>query len=64
MKASDKARPRDAKTKGETFQAEVKASKEPLIAGSRYSIWIPESTPSVQCVFAINMRGAGRHLFE
>lgn len=54
----------DTKTKGETFQTDVKASKEPLIAGSKYSIWIPGSTPSVQCIFAINMRGAGGHLFE
>jgi hypothetical protein len=52
------------KTKGENFQTDVKKSKEPLIAGSTYSIWIPESISSVQCVFVINMRGAGRHLFE
>jgi hypothetical protein len=52
------------KTKGETFQTDVKESKEPLIAGSKYSIWIPESTSFIQCVFVINMRGAGRHLFE
>ena len=45
-----------AKTKGETFQTDVKESKKPLIAGSKYSIWIPESTLSVQCIFAINMR--------
>ena len=51
-------------TKGETFQTDVKDSKEPFIAGSKYSIWIPESISSVQCIFAINMRGAGRHLFE
>ena len=53
-----------AKAKGETFQTDVKESKKPLIAGSKYSIWIPKSTLSVQCIFAINMRGAGRHLFE
>ena len=52
------------KKKGENFQTDVKKSKEPLIAGSKYSIWIPESISSVQCVFVINMRGAGRHLFE
>ena len=52
------------KTKDETFQTDVNESKKPLIAGSKYSIWIPESTLSIQCIFAINMRGAWRHLFE
>ncbi|MGI9240250.1 MAG: alpha/beta fold hydrolase [Verrucomicrobiales bacterium] len=49
---------------GDTFETEVKASEEPLIAHSEYTLWIPRDTPSIRSILAINMRGAGKHLFE
>ncbi|MGI9244223.1 MAG: alpha/beta hydrolase [Verrucomicrobiales bacterium] len=48
---------------GKIYKTEVPASEEPLVARSNYKIWIPEGTPLLRSIFAINMRAAGEHLF-
>lgn len=48
---------------GKIFKTEVPASKDPLIANSKYQLWIPENTPAIRTILIINMRGAGKHLF-
>ncbi len=49
---------------GQIYKTEVAASDRPLVASSNYKIWIPEGTPVVRCIFAINMRAAGEYLFH
>ncbi len=48
---------------GKLYSTRVPASDEPLVAESKYSLWIPIDTPVVRTIFAINQRGAGKHLF-
>lgn len=48
---------------GKIFTTEVAASSDPLVANSKYQIWIPDNAPTLRTLFVINMRGAGRHLF-
>ncbi len=47
----------------EIHQTEVSASVDPLIAPSRYQLWIPANAPTIRCLFVINQRAAGKHLF-
>ena len=48
---------------GELFRTEVAASTNPLIANSKYQIWIPDDASTFRTLFVFNMRGAGKHLF-
>ena len=48
---------------GSLFETKVRQSTQPLIASSKYQIWIPRDAAKIRCLFVINMRGAGRHLF-
>jgi len=53
----------EKKAIGKIYKTEVPTSAEPLVARSKYQLWIPEDAPSVRSIFAINMRAAGKHLF-
>ncbi|MEM6799614.1 MAG: hypothetical protein AAF589_08875 [Planctomycetota bacterium] len=48
---------------GELFETRVAAGGEPLVAESGYKLWVPQDTPVIRCLFVINMRAAGKHLF-
>ena len=48
---------------GTIYETQVASNTRPLIAASNYKLWVPEDTPVVRTVFAINMRAAGKHLF-
>ncbi|MEM9185119.1 MAG: hypothetical protein AAGB00_01330 [Planctomycetota bacterium] len=39
------------------------SSKAPLVAESRYRLWVPDDTQTISVVFVVNMRAAGKHLF-
>lgn len=46
------------------FETRVATGEQPLVAECSFKIRIPEDTQVVRTLFAINMRGAGRHLFH
>jgi len=46
------------------FETRVPPGREPLVAECAFKLRIPEDTPLVRSIFAINMRGAGEHLFH
>lgn len=48
---------------GTLHETHIVSSTKPLVGASSYKMWVPEDTPVVRSVFAINMRAAGKHLF-
>ncbi len=48
---------------GQSFQTRVAGSAEPEVAGCDFDLWVPENLSVVRCIFVINMRAAGKHLY-
>lgn len=49
---------------GTVYNTRVLQSEEPLVAECNFKMWIPDDAPIVRAIFVINMRGAGKHLFD
>ncbi|MEM8913411.1 MAG: hypothetical protein AAGC97_16715 [Planctomycetota bacterium] len=48
---------------GQIHLTDVMGGQDPLIAASRYQLWMPEDTSVVRTIFVINMRAAGKRVF-
>lgn len=47
-----------------THRTQVKASTDPLTDACGFQLRLPDTEQALRCLFVINQRGAGRHLFE
>lgn len=49
---------------GRVHGTDVAAGGQPLIAECSYRLWVPDNTPVVRTLFVVNMRAAGKRLFN
>lgn len=49
---------------GTAYKTRVAQRPEPLVAECDFKLWIPDGAGTIRSVFIINMRGAGKHLFD